>query len=487
MNCHACGAPLAATARFCHKCGAQVGGAQSSGWRAGLPWSVAGAALGALLTVVALRLGAGSREPGVGDAPEATAPRSQLPAPDISQMSPEERATRLYNRVMLLHTQGKADSAEFFLPMALQAYAMLPALDVDARYHIGVLDLTSGDAAGALAQADTIRRAVPTHLFGFMLRARALDLSATPSGCAGRTPTSSRTRRPSVRASGPSTASTRRISMRSTSRRRRRPPRRRRVVVKAQHTIHLAHSPDADDAFMFWALAAGRIDTGDRRYVHELGDIESLNRRALAGELEVTAVSLHAYAYLADRYALLAHGASIGDRYGPRIVARAARPTDPRAARDVVVPFDQIEDYVAAGRADAGLLIHEGQLTYADRGLHLWVDLGEWWYDETGLPLPLGGNVVRRDLGDALMRDIAGDLKASIQYGLAHRAEALAHATAYSRGLDQTRIDRFVGMYVNAYTVDYGPTGRRAVAELLARAHGAGLLPGPVKVTFVAG
>src|SRR5216110_356740 len=182
MNCHACGAPLAATARFCHKCGAQVGGAPSSGWRAGLPWSVAGAALGALLTVVALRLGAGSREQGAGDAAEATAPRSQLPAPDISQMSPEERATRLYNRVMLLHTQGKADSAEFFLPMALQAYAMLPALDVDARYHIGVLDLTGGNAAGALAQADTIRRAAPTHLFGFMLRARALELTHDAAG-----------------------------------------------------------------------------------------------------------------------------------------------------------------------------------------------------------------------------------------------------------------------------------------------------------------
>ena len=151
------------------------------------------------------------------------------------------------------------------------------------------------------------------------------------------------------------------------------------------------------------------------------------------------------------------------------------------------MPFDQIEAYVAAGRADAGLLIHEGQLTYADRGLHLWVDLGEWWHDETGLPLPLGGNVVRRDLGDALMRDIARDLKASIEYGLAHRAEALAHATAYGRGLDASRIDRFVAMYVNAYTVDYGPTGRRAVAELLGRAHGAGLLPEPVEVTFVAG
>src|SRR6266480_822807 len=183
MNCHACGASLAATARFCHKCGAQVGGAQSSGWRAGLPWSVAGAALGALLTVLALRIGAssggGMRDAGGAaddDASRIPLPASRSTPPDISDMSPEERATRLYNRVMLLHTQGKADSAEFFLPMALQAYAMLPALDVDARYHIGVLDLTSGDAAGALAQADAIRRAVPTHLFGFMLRARALDL-----------------------------------------------------------------------------------------------------------------------------------------------------------------------------------------------------------------------------------------------------------------------------------------------------------------------
>src|SRR5437879_8696201 len=183
MNCHACGASLAATARFCHKCGAQVGGARSSGWRAGLPWSVAGAALGALLTVLALRIGAssggGMRDAGGAaddDASRIPLPASRSTPPDISQMSPEERATRLYNRVMLLHTQGKADSAEFFLPMALQAYAMLPALDVDARYHIGVLDLTSGDAAGALAQADTIRRAVPTHLFGFMLPARALDL-----------------------------------------------------------------------------------------------------------------------------------------------------------------------------------------------------------------------------------------------------------------------------------------------------------------------
>ncbi|MDP3911663.1 MAG: MqnA/MqnD/SBP family protein [Gemmatimonadales bacterium] len=275
--------------------------------------------------------------------------------------------------------------------------------------------------------------------------------------------------------------------------------------------IRVAHSPDADDAFMFWAMATGRIDTGPRRYAHELADIESLNQRALAGELEVTAVSFHAYAYLTDRYALLAHGASIGDRYGPRIVAREPAPPDPRRAlagrrvaipgelttaflalrlyqpgtRPVVVPFDRIEDYVLEGHADAGLLIHEGQLTFADRGLHLWADMGEWWHGETGLPLPLGGNVVRRDLGNELMAEIAADLKASIVYGLEHRAEALRHAQEFSRGLDTARTDRFVGMYVNAYTVDYGATGRRAVSELLARAHRAGIVPGPIDVTFL--
>lgn len=283
-------------------------------------------------------------------------------------------------------------------------------------------------------------------------------------------------------------------------------------MTGAPHVIRVAHSPDSDDAFMFWALAAGRIDTGGRRYVHELADIETLNRRALRGELEVTAVSIHAYAYLADRYALLAHGASIGDRYGPRIVAREPVPADPQAAlagrtvavpgelttaflalrlyqpavRTVVVPFDQIEDYVAAGRADSGLLIHEGQLTFADRGLELWVDLGEWWDVETGLPLPLGGNVVRRDLGDAMLGAVARDLKASIQYGMAHRAEALAHAQSFSRGLDPTKTDRFVGMYVNDYTVDYGERGRRAVQELLDRGHRAGIVPGPVPLHFVA-
>jgi zinc ribbon protein len=182
MNCHACGAALAASAKFCHKCGAQVQGAQAAGWRVGLPWGVAGAALGALLTVIALRWGTGSREQGAGEQSPGPAPGSPLPAPDISQMSPEERATRLYNRVMTLHSQGKPDSAAFFLPMALQAYAMLPALDVDARYHIGVLDLTGGNLSAALAQADTIRRAVPSHLFAFMLRARALELQRDTMG-----------------------------------------------------------------------------------------------------------------------------------------------------------------------------------------------------------------------------------------------------------------------------------------------------------------
>jgi len=277
--------------------------------------------------------------------------------------------------------------------------------------------------------------------------------------------------------------------------------------------IRVAHSPDADDAFMFWAMAEGKIDTNGRHYVHELADIETLNRRALGGELELTAVSIHAYAHLADRYALLAHGASMGDRYGPRIVARTPAAPDPRAdlagrtvaipgtlttawlalqlyqpnVRPVVVPFDQIEDHVAAGKSDAGLLIHEGQLTFGDRGLHLWADMGEWWFQETRLPLPLGGNVVRRDLGPELVHAIARDLKASIEYGLEHRVEALQHAQGYSRGLDADQTDRFVGMYVNAYTVDYGELGRRAVAELLARAHAAGLIPAPVHLAFIAG
>jgi 5,8-dihydroxy-2-naphthoate synthase len=276
-------------------------------------------------------------------------------------------------------------------------------------------------------------------------------------------------------------------------------------------TIHVAHSPDSDDAFMFYALAEGKLDTGELRYVHELADIETLNRRALAAELEVSAVSIHAYAYLADRYALLGSGASMGDGYGPRLVARHSRPSDPHAALAgrrvavpgklttaylalrlfqpsfdaVVMPFDQIEGAVAAGTVDAGLLIHEGQLTYADQGFELWADLGAWWLEQTKLPLPLGGNVVRRDLGDRIMRQIARDLRASIEYGLEHRVPALAHARQFSRGLSEDRTDAFVGMYVNHWTVDYGARGRAAVQRLLDEGHRAGVIPAPVRVDFV--
>ncbi len=276
-------------------------------------------------------------------------------------------------------------------------------------------------------------------------------------------------------------------------------------------TIRLAHSPDSDDAFMFYALATGKIPTGDRRYEHELADIETLNQRALNCELDVTAVSIHAFAYLAESYALLPHGASIGDRYGPLLVATKAAPLDPRTAlrgkqiaipgtlttaaltlrlyqpnlEPVVIPFDRIEAAVSAGDVDAGLLIHEGQLTYRDHDLHLWVDMGEWWFAQTGLPLPLGGNVIRRDLGDDLIRAVSGDLRASIVYGLQHREEAMAHAMQYSRGLDRLRADQFVAMYVNDFTIDYGERGRKAVRVLLDHGAKAGIVPKNVPVTFV--
>ena len=278
-------------------------------------------------------------------------------------------------------------------------------------------------------------------------------------------------------------------------------------------TIHVAHSPDSDDAFMFWALATDQIDTGDRKYVHELADIETLNQRALQAELEVTAVSVHAYAHLSDTYTILPHGASMGDReYGPSLVARAAKPADVRAAikgkriavpgelttaflvlrlfqpdfKAVIVPFDRIEAAVESEEVDAGLLIHEGQLTYQDRGLQLWLDEGAWWYEETGgLPLPLGCNVVRSDLGDELIRAVSRDLRASITAGLEHRDEALTYALQFSRGLDDGQADRFVGMYVNDLTVDYGERGRKAMTELLNRAAEAELIPARVSVEFV--
>jgi 1,4-dihydroxy-6-naphthoate synthase len=276
----------------------------------------------------------------------------------------------------------------------------------------------------------------------------------------------------------------------------------------APRTIHVAHSPDSDDAFMFYALAEHKVDTEGLTYVHELQDIESLNQRAMRGELEVTAVSIHAYAYLADRYALLPHGSSMGDRYGPRLVSRTPMTkADVKGKRIAIpgplttaylalrlyepdfeavpVPFDEIEDAVVDGKVDMGLLIHEGQLTFQDRGLHLIADMGEWWYGETGLPLPLGGNVVRKDLGDALVKKISRHLRASIAYGLEHRTKALDHAMQYARGLDRSKADTFVGMYVNEWTLDYGPRGREAVQKLLERAHEKGIIPHRVVVEFV--
>jgi 1,4-dihydroxy-6-naphthoate synthase len=259
---------------------------------------------------------------------------------------------------------------------------------------------------------------------------------------------------------------------------------------------------------MFYALAEGLVDTGDLTYTHELQDIETLNRRALKGELEVTAVSIHAYAYLADRYALLPSGSSMGDRYGPRLVARQPGSLDDATGQriavpgllttaylalklaiptfePVVMPFDQIEEAVQSGAVDFGLLIHEGQLTYADMGLSLIVDLGEWWFSRTGLPLPLGGNVVRKDLGSALIGDISRHLRASIDYALSHREGALDHAMRFARGLERDKADTFVGMYVNDWTRDYGDRGREAVRTLLDHGIKAGIITQPVTVEFV--
>ncbi len=280
--------------------------------------------------------------------------------------------------------------------------------------------------------------------------------------------------------------------------------------------IRVGHSPDPDDAFMFHALANDKIPTGNLRFTHELQDIETLNRRALKGELEVTAVSIHAYSQLLDKYALLPSGCSMGDQYGPMVVAKRAialadlpsvtiavpgtmttafltlkllledlKPGSSKTLKFEVIPFDQILDHVAAGKSDAGLIIHEGQLTFQNQGLQLIVDLGVWWQEKTGLPLPLGGNVVRRDLGDATIREISRLLKESIQYGLEHRKEALDHALNYARDMDVTLADKFVGMYVNDWTLDYGPRGREAVRRLLDEGHKAGLIPNPVDVQFV--
>jgi len=271
--------------------------------------------------------------------------------------------------------------------------------------------------------------------------------------------------------------------------------------------ITVAHSPDSDDAFMFYGLASGSVDTGDLEVGHLLSDIETLNRAAFEGTYEVTAISFHAYAYLHDRYILLPHGASMGENYGPIVVTRQDGPRSLEGVRvavpglltsaylalklygpavdTVVLPFDEIQDAVRRGDAAAGLLIHEGQLTYQDEGLRKIVDLGEWWAQRTGgLPLPLGGNVIRRDLGPDMIARVSRMLHASIKHALDNRQQALEYAMQFGRGLDPAKVDRFVGMYVNSLTLGYTDDSRRAVQLFLDEAHEKGIIPSRVPVEF---
>ncbi len=274
-------------------------------------------------------------------------------------------------------------------------------------------------------------------------------------------------------------------------------------------TLSVGHSPDPDDAFMFYALAHNKIPTGNLAFAHELQDIETLNRRCLNQELDISAISLHAFAYLSDKYALLSSGCSMGDRYGPMVVAKKAYTIEELKSLRIavpgtlttaflslslllgskfqyeIVPFDEILNAVEQGKVDAGLIIHEGQLTFQNQGLKLVVDLGVWWYEKTGLPLPLGGNVVRKDLGADIISEASRLIRESIHYGLDNRKEALAYALQYGRDLDTGLADKFVGMYVNDWTVDYGEKGRKAVQLLLTEGHKAGVIPHPVLVEFV--
>jgi 1,4-dihydroxy-6-naphthoate synthase len=288
--------------------------------------------------------------------------------------------------------------------------------------------------------------------------------------------------------------------------------------MPATKKLTLGHSPDPDDAFMFYALAERKIDTRGYEFEHILEEIQKLNERCTRGELHISAVSIHACAYVLEHYALLPCGASMGDGYGPMVVApsrdglapgapddeirswllerRIATPGDMTSAylalriflgefTAVQTPFDRIFDDVTDGKAQAGLIIHEGQLTYAAQGFVKILDLGEWWRRETGLPLPLGGNVIRRDIPEAEQSVIASILRESIQFGLDHRAEAVAHSMPLARGMNLPMADQFIGMYVNDYTLDYGDIGRRAIYEFLERGHEAGVIPAPVELEFV--
>lgn len=280
------------------------------------------------------------------------------------------------------------------------------------------------------------------------------------------------------------------------------------MTITDTKTISVAHSPDSDDAFMFYALATNKLETGDIEFTHVLKDIQTLNEEATKGTYDVTAISFHAYAYVADKYALLPHGASIGDNYGPIVVSR-----DPLAPEDLadvtiavpgtltsaflalrifkpdfkyeVVPFDQIIEAVQDGQCDAGLLIHEGQLFYQDKGLQKVLDLGEWWFEKTGLPLPMGGNAIRRDLGASAMREVSKLLRESIRYSLDHREDALQYAMQFARDMDPALADRFVAMWVNDLTLDYTERGREAVQRLLQEGFERGIIPHRIDVEFV--
>ncbi|HEV2046775.1 MAG TPA: MqnA/MqnD/SBP family protein [Chthoniobacterales bacterium] len=284
-----------------------------------------------------------------------------------------------------------------------------------------------------------------------------------------------------------------------------------------QDVFTLGHSPDPDDAFMFYAMAENKIDLRGYRFKHQLEDIQTLNERALRGELHISAISIHAYAYVADKYALLPCGASMGDGYGPivvttaerslpagkgdvdarewlsdRVIAVPGRMTSAYLAlqlylgdfKYVAVPFDQVFDAVKSGRADAGLIIHEGQLTYARSGFQKIVDLGEWWKRETGLPLPLGGNVLRKDIPSPVRRDLAEIVRQSIDFGLAHRDEAVRHSLLYARDMNSELAGKFIGMYVNEFTRDYGQVGRAAIRKFLGNARAAGYINNEVDIEF---
>jgi 1,4-dihydroxy-6-naphthoate synthase len=286
--------------------------------------------------------------------------------------------------------------------------------------------------------------------------------------------------------------------------------------MTAEQTVYtLGHSPDPDDAFMFYAMAENKIDLRGYRFDHQLQDIQTLNERALRGELHISAISIHAYAYVADKYALLPCGASMGDGYGPMVVAKDARAghiSEPETKEwlrqrviavpgrmtsaflalqlylgefnHIVVPFDQIFDAVNTGKADAGLIIHEGQLTYAKAGLGCVVDLGDWWKKRTGLPLPLGGNVIRKDIPRRVQTDLVQILKESVEYALSHRTPAVQHSLPYARDMDAELAGKFIGMYVNGFTIDYGDTGRNAIRRFLSDARAAGFVSQAVELQF---